>query len=197
MKLVIQSYLPMQTHTLWQKRPEQFIELEDENYFLSEYDLDAGCSLNLLSYQLLEKLISSFYTSCYPYLVEEMLPSYFNGTVKISNELIEDSLLTITGMLGKIQKDIRTPVEKRLDITYVLSFIIQNKWQNILFKRRFTHILAQWIKLLPKAHFLNYFKFLITSLSEMTDYVIIYEHCHCIHEMIKEIDYWIKKAENG
>ncbi len=31
----------------------------------------------------------------------------------------------------------------------------------------------------------------------MTDYVIIYEHCHCIHEMIKELEYWIKKAENG
>jgi hypothetical protein len=90
-----------------------------------------------------------------------MLPPYFNGTVQIQNELIEDSLLSITGMLGKIQRDKRIPLDKRLDINFVLNFIISNRWQNILFKRRFTHIIAQWIKLLPKANFLNYFKVLI------------------------------------
>jgi hypothetical protein len=46
---------------VWKEEPEQFIELEDENCFISEYDLDSECSMTLLSYQLLEKLIASFY----------------------------------------------------------------------------------------------------------------------------------------
>jgi hypothetical protein len=42
---------------------------------------------------------------------------------------------------------------------------------------------------------MDYFRLLIESLKEVTDYVLIYEHCHCIHEMIKEINHWIKKTE--
>ena len=29
------------------------------------------------------------------------------------------------------------------------------------------------------------------------DYVLIYEHCSCIHEMLKEIDYWLKMQSSG
>jgi len=42
----------------WQRDPESFIELEDENYFISEFDLDSACSLNFLAHQLTEKLIT-------------------------------------------------------------------------------------------------------------------------------------------
>lgn len=42
---------------------------------------------------------------------------------------------------------------------------------------------------------MDYMRLLITSLKELDDYVLIYEHCHCIHEMVKEIDNWVKKAE--
>lgn len=100
-------------------------------------------------------------------------------------------------MIGKVQKDLKVPADKRLDISYVLDFIYKNKWNNPIFKRRFTHILSQWIKILPKSKFLDYFRFIMQSLSEVTDYVLIYEHCHCIHEMIKELDLWLKKAEPG
>ena len=34
-------------------------------------------------------------------------------------------------------------------------------------------------------------------MKEITDFVLIYEHCSCIHEMIKEIDYWITKGNDG
>jgi hypothetical protein len=27
--------------------------------------------------------------------------------------------------------------------------------------------------------------------------VLIYEHCRCIHELIKELDFWVKKGESG
>lgn len=55
--------------------------------------------------------------------------------------------------------------------------------------------MSQWVKLLPKSEFMKYFKIVVQSLHEVTDYVLIYEHCYCIHEMIKELEYWIKKAE--
>lgn len=44
---------------------------------------------------------------------------------------------------------------------------------------------------------MDYFRLCIESLKELNDYVLIYEHCYCIHEMIKEINYWIKKSESG
>ena len=112
------------------------------------------------------------------------------------NELVEDSLLNLIGMLGKIQKDLKVPPEKRLDICYVLDHILANRWTSPLFKRRFTHILTQWIKLLPKAQFMKYFRILVQSLQETQDYVLIYEHCNCIHEMVKELDYWLKKTDD-
>lgn len=37
-------------------------------------------------------------------------------------------MLSITGMLGKVQKDLKISPEKRFDITFVLDFIYQNKW---------------------------------------------------------------------
>ena len=37
-----------------------------------------------------------------------------------------------------------------------------------------------------------YFNFVLQELSKTTDQVLIYEYATCIHEMLKEIDYWIK-----
>jgi hypothetical protein len=44
---------------------------------------------------------------------------------------------------------------------------------------------------------MEYFKIMVISLQELTDHVLIYEHCRTIHEMIKEIDNWVKKSESG
>jgi hypothetical protein len=44
-------------------------------------------------------------------------------------------------MLGKIHKDNKTPKEQQLDVCYVLDLIKQSKWDNILFQRRYVHIL--------------------------------------------------------
>ena len=78
--MVLQNYLSLGgSIQQWQSNPEYFIENEDENYFMSEYDLDAACSMNLLSYQLLEKLISSCYETCYQFIAEDLLPIYFKG----------------------------------------------------------------------------------------------------------------------
>jgi hypothetical protein len=44
---------------------------------------------------------------------------------------------------------------------------------------------------------MDYFTVIVRSLSQLTDHVLIYEHCRTIHELIKEIDYWVKKSENG
>lgn len=180
---------------MWKDEPESFIENEDENYFISEYDLDSECSTSLLAFQFLEKLISAFYNTCYQYISEDLLSSYLNSQVSLPNEMVEDALFSMAGMLGKIQKDLKIAPEKRLDIAYILDFLVAHKWQNPLFKRRFTHILSQWAKLLPKAKFFHYFSQVVASLREVTDFVLIYEHCHCLHEMVKELDLWIKKGQ--
>ena len=62
----------------------------------------------------------------------------------------------------------------------------------ILFQRRYIHILTQWVKLIPKSKFMHFFNLVLTNLQNTTDMVLIYEHCTCIHEMLKEIDYWLK-----
>lgn len=60
-------------------------------------------------------------------------------------------------MLGKIQKDNKTPKSEQYDVCYVLEVLKQNKWGNIIFQRRFVQILIQWVKLLPKDKFVYYF----------------------------------------
>jgi hypothetical protein len=72
--------------------------------------------------------------------------------------------MSIVGMIGRIQKDLKVVAEKRLDITYVLDFIISKKWTSPLFRRRYTHILIQWTRLLPKQRYMDYFRMLIQNL---------------------------------
>jgi hypothetical protein len=135
------------------------------------------------------------YSTCYPFIKDDLLINYFNGTLKLSNELMEDALLNLVGMLAKIQQ--KSPAEKRLDIVYILDFIHANKFENPLFKRRYTHLITQWVKNLPKDKLLGYFTILVQSLSGLTDHVLIYEHCRCLHELVKELDFWVKKGESG
>lgn len=79
----------------------------------------------------------------------------------------------------------------------MLNFIHSTKFSNPIFKRRYTHLLTQWVKFIPKAKIMDLFAILVRSLSEITDHVLIYEHCRTIHELVKEIDYWVKKSESG
>lgn len=134
--------------------------------FISEYDLDSECQINLIAYQFLEKLVYSFYDTCFKYISETLFPQYFNGQLQLQNELIEDALLSLTSIIGKVQKDLKVRSEKRLNVTTILDFIKNNKWQSNIFKRRFTHILALWTKLLPKQEFLKYYQIVLDSLKE-------------------------------
>jgi hypothetical protein len=43
-----------------------------------------------------------------------------------------------------------------MDISIVLDYILNNKWTNPLFKRRFTAIIMQWIRILNKAKIMEY-----------------------------------------
>jgi phosphohistidine phosphatase SixA len=42
---------------------------------------------------------------------------------------------------------------------------------------------------------MDYLLIIVNSLQELTDFVLIYEHCNCIHEMVKEINIWSKKSD--
>jgi hypothetical protein len=75
--------------------------------------------------------------------------------------------------------------------------IRQSKWDNILFQRRFVHILIQWVKLIPKNKFMHYYQLILEDLNNTNDMVLIYEYSTCIHEMLKEIDYWIKMSNSS
>ena len=105
--------------------------------------------------------------------------------------------MTLVGIVGKVQKDLKIPEERRLDINYILQFMYSHKWGSMLFKRRFSYIIQQWARLVSKKYYLDYLNLLVTSLSSLEDKVLIYEHCKAIHEFLKEIDLTIKtKMQN-
>lgn len=69
------------------------------------------------------------------------------------NERIEDALLNLVGIVGKVQREYKVALDKRLDVCYVLKFIRSYKWDNPIFKRRYLLIITHWAKILPKIHF--------------------------------------------
>lgn len=96
------NYLPLTSLNHWRDEPENFIEQEDDNYLMLEYDMEPEMSLSLLSFQLIDKIIEKFYSTCFPFIQNNLLQSYFTGQLKLDNELQEDALLSIVCMLGKI-----------------------------------------------------------------------------------------------
>ena len=100
LELVTKHFLSQVDLSSWQSDPEYFIENEDEQ-FLLEYDLQDDCSLNLLAQHLIEKLLQKFYPTCYPF-VQEILNQYFNGSITPENVHVEDALLNLVGIIGKV-----------------------------------------------------------------------------------------------
>lgn len=169
MQLITQRFLSQVDLSSWQNDPEYFIEHEDEQ-FLLEYDLQDDCSINLLAQHLIEKLLQKFYNICYPF-IQEILNQYFSGQIKPSNIHEEDALLNLVGIIGKVQREYKVKLEKRLDVNYVLQFIKHNKWANNeegkLFRRRYLLIATHWTKLVPKPHFLDLFNSVLESLHQI------------------------------
>jgi hypothetical protein len=122
-QLLCMRYLPLRNVDLWKYEPENFIEQEDDNYLMLEYDMDPEMTVSLLSFQLIDKLIEKFYVTTFPFIQNQLLQSYFTGQLKLENELQEDALLSIVCMLGKIQKDNKTPREQRYDVCFVLDML--------------------------------------------------------------------------
>jgi hypothetical protein len=187
----------MQDVEKWKFDPETFIEQEDDNYLMLEYDMDPEMTLSLLSFQLVDKLIEKFYSTTYPFVQSQLLQQYFTGHLKLQTELQEDALLSMVCMLGKIQKDNKVPADQLLDVCFILDMIRQSKWDSLLFQRRYIHILIQWVKLIPKTKFTLYYNLVLDNLAATSDLVLIYEHASCIHEMLKEIEYWIKQRNSA
>ena len=86
-QLLFQNYLPLQTIDQWRYEPETFIENEDENYLMLEYDMDQEMTISLLSFQLIDKLIEKFYSTTFPFIQNQLLQQYFTGELKLENEL--------------------------------------------------------------------------------------------------------------
>lgn len=160
LELVTKHFLSQVDLSSWQSDPEYFIENEDEQ-FLLEYDLQDDCSLNLLAQHLIEKLLQKFYPTCYPF-VQEIFNQYFQGQLPLDNVKVEDAILNLVGIIGKVQREFKVKLEKRLDVNYVLQFIKANKWSADpesapIFRRRYLLILTHWVKLVPKPIFLDLF----------------------------------------
>jgi len=43
------------------------------------------------------------YGTCYSFIKDDLLTKYFDGSLPFANELTEDALMSIVGMLAKIQ----------------------------------------------------------------------------------------------
>ena len=84
---------------------------------------------------------------------------------------IEDALLNLVGIIGKVQKEFKVKSDKRLDVHFVLQYIKQTKWNSgessPIFKRRYLLIMTHWVKILPKQHFLDLFNSVLESLSQI------------------------------
>lgn len=84
---------------------------------------------------------------------------------------MEDALLNLVGIVGKVQKEYKIKLEKRLDVNFVLQFIKGNKWsdaeQSPVFRRRFLLILTHWVKILPKPIFFELLNATLESLNTL------------------------------
>jgi len=80
-------------------------------------------------------------------------------------------MLNLVGIIGKVQKEYKVKLEKRLDVNFVLNFIKQNKWNSgessPIFRRRYLLILTHWVKIVPKPIFYDLFNSVLTSLTEI------------------------------
>ena len=122
----------------------------------------------------------------------------------------EDALLNLVGIIGKVQREHRVKQEKLFEVARILQFIKENKWkegaeETPLFKRRFLLVLTHWVRIMPKVLFNEMFETICGSLGALgtvdqstgklsltsLETVLVYEHCHCIHEMLKEIRKWL------
>lgn len=121
--MLMMNYLPLQGIQMWRDEPENFIEQEDDNYLMLEYDMDPEMTISLLSFQLIDKLIEKFYNTTFPFIQNNLLQGYFTGQLKLENEFQEDALLSIVCMLGKIQKDNKVPKDQRYDVCFVLEIL--------------------------------------------------------------------------
>ena len=83
--------------------------------------------MNLLAQHLIEKLLQKFYPTCYPF-VQEILKQYFEGQIAPESVQVEDALLNLVGIIGKVQKEFKVKLERRLDVNFVLQYIKANKW---------------------------------------------------------------------
>jgi len=66
-------------------------------------------------------MLTQMQSTCYPFVKDELLAQYFAGQLQLPSEVIEDALLSIIGMLAKLQQ--KLPADKRLDIMPVLSYL--------------------------------------------------------------------------
>lgn len=77
----------------------------------------------------------------------------------------------MVGIIGKVQKEYKIKLEKRLDVNYVLQFIKANKWGHVdhspIFRRRFLLILTHWVKIVPKPIFFELLSCVLESLNTL------------------------------
>ena len=148
----------------WETDPENFVMTEDES-FLVEFDLQEDNSINLLAQHLIEKIIQKFYHIVYPF-VQGILEQYLGGKIVPQDVKIEDALLNLAGIVGKVQRENKVKQEKLMDINFVFNYLKDSKWESPIFKRRFLLILSHWVRIMPKTIFFDWFQFLCLSLKD-------------------------------
>ncbi len=64
--MLFQKYLPLSSLDQWQQEPESFIELEDDNYLMLEFDMDPDMTLSLPPFHAIAQPNRKVYYTAFP-----------------------------------------------------------------------------------------------------------------------------------
>lgn len=130
--------------SLWEDNPENFIEIEDEQQYAKGNSITKDCSYNTLAYFLCNRILEYFQESSHSWLadqithiLENQIPSQIlldfaneklgeteNEEYKIQvSVLVEDAILSLVGLLPTIYNYFKIPEERRVKVEVILNYL--------------------------------------------------------------------------
>lgn len=144
LNLLSGKYLKLDSLSLWEDDPDNFIEVEDEQQYGKGSSIDKDCSYNTLAYLLCNKILEYFKESSHSWLADQIthilnhkIPSqilldFANEKLgEVGNEdykvqvsiLVEDAILSLVGLLPTIYSYFKIPEENRVKIEIILNYL--------------------------------------------------------------------------
>ena len=177
--LLAGKYLKLSSIELWENDPENFIEVEDELQYIRESHINHDCAYNFLAYVLCNRILEYFQELSHPWLANQLsyilenrcpnetLLSYARenlsefesegNSVDVST-LIEDAILSLTGLLPSIYRYKSISEDNRIKVEVILDYLEGriSDTDSKLLKRRYCLLLSLWVDELNVATLLDY-----------------------------------------